>query len=248
MIAVTVAFVVYIAVAGLGNASELAGVVSALIAVAGLGLTVFGVASASHQNRTLDSKDSTINSIETTQGRTDRSESGRSGTKHEHSATHSKRRSVTRTETLRTEPKPSAAKTKTSVMKSAIGTPPWTVRGYGLIYSVINVTRSMSKWEGEEGKPSITVTADVTSTELSDDDFHSLEYTFSDQETGVELDMVPFASRGRENQALNQRSRLITVLWDGDPHTTTLTITLHDFYWPARKNLILKDVPVPPMR
>ena len=48
MTAAIVGFVVYIAVAGLNNASELAGVVSALIALAGLGLAAAGVAARKH--------------------------------------------------------------------------------------------------------------------------------------------------------------------------------------------------------
>jgi hypothetical protein len=231
MIAATVAFVVYIAVAGLGNASELAGVVSALIALAGLGLAAFGIASASHQNRILDSRDPTVNSAETTRRQTKRIESGRSGTKQENSVASSSRRSVTSTENPGAKPEPPHPEAEASVIKNAIGGPPWTVRGHGLIYSVIDVTRSMNRWESEEAKPSITVTADVTRTEPSD--YHSLEYSFSDQDSGIELDMVPFASRGRENPAPNQRSRLIMALWDVEPHITTLTITLHDFYWSA---------------
>jgi hypothetical protein len=192
-------------VAGLGKASELAGVVGALVALAGLGLAGYGLALG---------HDSTIDSIEPDglhQGITGLTKGGG----------------------------------RPVIVDAIAPSPPWTVRGHGLIYSVIKVTRTMSGWGGDE-KPSITVTADVTRTKPSD--YHRLQYRFSDEESGIELKRVPFEDKGSENPSLNQRSRLVTVLWDVDPPITRLTITLHDFFWPDGKDLILKGVPVPPMR
>jgi hypothetical protein len=45
---------------------------------------------------------------------------------------------------------------------------------------------------------------------------------------------------------LNQLTPVKKVLFDLNPPISTLTITLHDFTWPDGKDLILRDVPVPP--
>lgn len=245
VIAAAVAFVAYIAVAGLGQASELAAVVSALFALGGLALSVFG-------RRGVPVK-RPIGSIKTAQwtrqAANERSVTtdGRSVTNSQRrSETNSQKQSVTRTATPKVKAESSKVKTAPSIIGNAVGTPPWTIKGHGLIYKVISVKSTISKSGGEESRRSITVTAEVTRTELKD--FHSLEYGFSDQESGLELEEVPFESRGRESHVLNEPSKLITVLWDTDPPTTTLKIVLHDFYWSAKKNLILKDVPVLPVR
>lgn len=251
MIAATVAFVVDIAVAGLGQATELATVVSALFALGGLALAVFGLVSNGRQVPTIDLNIPPTDSIKTTQW-TRQTGNERSATKDGHSVTNrqrqsetnSQRQSETKTVPSAAKTQPSAAKTPASIIVEAVGTAPWTVKGHGLTFSVISVTRTMSRWEGEKSKRSITVTADVMRTKLSD--FHNLEYRFSNQENGFELEKVPFESQGRESPALNQRSRLIIVLWDTDPPTTTLRVILRDFYWSAKKNLILKEVPVLP--
>jgi hypothetical protein len=127
MIAATVAFVAYIAVAGLDKASELAGVVGALVALAGLGLALYG--------RSLgdDPKIDPIKWNKLDQGSTDLTKGGG----------------------------------RPVIVDAIAPSPPWTVRGHGLTYSVIKVTRTMSRWGGDE-KPSINVTADVTRTKPSD--------------------------------------------------------------------------------
>jgi hypothetical protein len=43
---------------------------------------------------------------------------------------------------------------------------------------------------------------------------------------------------------LNEKSRLITVVWDASPPSTRITITLHDFYWPDGQDLVLTNIPV----
>ena len=46
---------------------------------------------------------------------------------------------------------------------------------------------------------------------------------------------------------LNQCTRIDRVLFDVDPPDNSLTVTLHDFFWPKGRDLVLREVPVPPM-
>lgn len=201
MTAAIVAFVAYIAAAGLGKASELAGVVSALVAIAGLGLAVYGVMSAPTRPKL--------------------------------------HHGVKIVPPL--QPDPPKPKAKPVIRTVTNQTPPWTVLGFGIIYSIKEVTRTTSEWNGEE-KPSITITADLTRTEPKN--YSSLEVRFTDEESERVLEEVPFASSGDRNPRPDQPSRLVTVLFDNSPPTKSLTVTVHDFFWSDRKHLILENVPV----
>jgi hypothetical protein len=95
--------------------------------------------------------------------------------------------------------------------------------------------------ENFQPEPSITITGFVTITEA--DRFSAMEFYFHDQGGNV-LDGVPFEGSGSGNPPLNQRSKLVSVIRDADPQASFLTITIHDFYWPAGRDLILADIPV----
>jgi hypothetical protein len=100
-----------------------------------------------------------------------------------------------------------------------------------------------STWMGQT-RPSITVTAYITRTDAST--FSHIEYRISDEASGAALEEVPFGGgSGDGDPPLNQRSRLVTVLWDTEPRTAHLTVTLHDFYWPDGKDVVLRGVRVP---
>lgn len=119
MAASVAAFVAYIAVAGLGKANELAGVVSALVALAGLGLAVGGLAWG-------------------------RRETGK------------------------------------PIVKAVAGSPPWTIKGHGITYKVLNVTRGTRARQGRSRRI-IVITAYVTRTQSSG--ISKLEYEFHDEES-----------------------------------------------------------------
>ncbi len=202
--AAVVAFVAYIAVAGLNRASELAGVVSALVAIAGLGLAVYGAVSGP-TGRSLPPWVKTVPPLPPD------------------------------------PPKPKKEPVRQTVRS---GTPPWTVSGFGISYSVTGATRTTSEWQGTT-RPSITITADLIRTRSKD--YFSLEFGFSDKESGRALEEVPGTSSGDRKPRPNQRSSLVTVLFDISPPTRSLTITVHDFFWSDRKYLSLEGVPVSPM-
>ncbi|MFJ4525570.1 hypothetical protein ACIP4Y_32240 [Streptomyces sp. NPDC088810] len=124
----------------------------------------------------------------------------------------------------------------------AEGDPPWTVEGHGVRFEVVSTTRASSNWMGET-RTSIRVVSYVTRTRGAD--FKAMSYRFSDQATGTALESVPFQGGGDGDPPPHQRSRLESVVWDVSPRTTRLTITLHDFYWPDARNLVLRDVRVP---
>jgi hypothetical protein len=126
------------------------------------------------------------------------------------------------------------------ITQQAIGPPPWTVEGYGYRYTVESVVRTSHR-EHFQPKPSITITGFVTITEANQ--FSAMEFSFHDQ-GGNALDGVPFEGSGSGNPPLNQRAKLVSVIWDADPQASFLTITIHDFYWPAGRDLILADIPV----
>ncbi len=139
-------------------------------------------------------------------------------------------------------PLPSFMHEAEQVARDAQGSPPWTIEGYGWRYTVESVIRTNSEWQFKR-RPSITVTAYVTRTVRND--FSKMEYLVSDQVSGAALDGVPFEGGGNGDPPLNQRSKLVHVVWDTDPPTTHVTIVLHDFYWPDGQDLILRNVPVP---
>jgi hypothetical protein len=58
------------------------------------------------------------------------------------------------------------------------------------------------------------------------------------------LEKVPFQGSGNGNPPLNLRAKLVLVVWEADPRAQLLTITVHDFFWPAERNLTL-SVPAP---
>ncbi|HEY6422599.1 MAG TPA: hypothetical protein VIY28_04985 [Pseudonocardiaceae bacterium] len=143
-------------------------------------------------------------------------------------------------------PAPPCPKQVVSSVDSAhevTGSPPWTVEGYGIRYTVVSVTRTTSQWAGTT-KPSITVISCVT--RLQPADPHSMSYRFSDAASSSALDSVPLQGGGDGDPPLNQTSRLTSVVWDVAPSATHLTITLHDFFWPDSQNLTIQNVPVSP--
>jgi hypothetical protein len=114
------------------------------------------------------------------------------------------------------------------------------VQGYGVGYSVLQVTRSANS--SGQAEPSITVIGCVIITGNSPG---GITYKFADQISGSELSEDPFQSKGDENPPQNDMSRLITVLSDDTPPATRLRITIHAFFWPSGENLVLTDIPVP---
>ncbi|MEU4549963.1 hypothetical protein [Nonomuraea dietziae] len=128
------------------------------------------------------------------------------------------------------------------IRKNASGPPPWTIHGYGWRFTVERTKRTVSRWMGET-KPSITITAYVTREERQ---FASrMIYRISDKASGSELEAVPFQGGGDGDPPLNQRSKLVFVVWDTSPRASRLTITLHDFHWPDGRDLVLGEVRVP---
>ena len=75
--------------------------------------------------------------------------------------------------------------------------------------------------------------------------YASMEYRFSDHASGLVLDGVPFQGAGDGNPPINERSKLISVVWDTNPRANSIDITLHDFYWPGDRDLVLRGVHVP---
>ncbi|WP_067459998.1 caspase family protein [Actinomadura macra] len=129
------------------------------------------------------------------------------------------------------------------VIVDATGKPPWKVEGYGFRYSVEKVTRTSSEWQFKR-KPSITITAYATRTRKGS--FARMEYRYGNQGSGAALDTVPFQGSGDDEPPLNQPSRLVAVVWDTDPRARHLVVTLHDFYWPGGRDLVLRNIPVGP--
>lgn len=127
------------------------------------------------------------------------------------------------------------------IIQQASGAAPWTVEGYGYRYSVESVIRT-SHDDKFQPRPSLTITGFVTQTQKSN--FSSMEFQIHDQDGNL-LENVPFEGSGGGNPPLNQRAKLVIVSWDASPPSQLLTITIHDFYWPAERDLILRDVPVP---
>ncbi|MFE9450508.1 protein kinase [Streptomyces sp. NPDC006739] len=125
--------------------------------------------------------------------------------------------------------------------RQAPGRGPWKVSGYGWTYTVESVSRTTSEWVPDP-RPSLTITADLE--RGSADEFSHMTYRVSDPGSGTVLDADPLASSGDSEPPARQRSRLVQVFWDTDPRATHVTITLHDFYWPAGRDLVLKDIPV----
>lgn len=125
----------------------------------------------------------------------------------------------------------------------AQGNPPWTVEGFGWRYSVVSVARTRSEWQLKT-RPSLTITAEVLRTQ-STSSFAHMQYRVSDQGSGILLEEASFSSGGDGDPPTNLLSRLVHVVWDTEPQAKTLTIVLHDFYWPDGRDLILRNVPVP---
>ncbi|MFF3441228.1 hypothetical protein [Streptosporangium sp. NPDC002721] len=128
------------------------------------------------------------------------------------------------------------------IRKNASGPPPWTVHGHGWRFTVERTRRTVSRWMGRT-RPSITITAYVTREERR---FASLMiYRISDKESGSELEAVPFQGGGDGDPPLDQRSKIVFVVWDTSPRASRLTVTLHDFHWPDGRDLVLGEVRVP---
>lgn len=124
----------------------------------------------------------------------------------------------------------------------AVGSPPWTVEGHGWRYTVESVSRSKHSWMSGT-KPTLTITAYIERVENTGN-FASMEYRINADDGSV-LDGVPFQGGGDGTPPLHQRSKLVHVVWDSQPSARQLTITLHDFYWPTGRDLILRAILVP---
>ena len=130
-----------------------------------------------------------------------------------------------------------------AISASATGPAPWVVEGHGVRFEVASTRRTSSKWMGAT-KPSITITAYVTRTAKAD--YKSMSYRISDQSSDAALESVPFGgATGDGDPPFGQRSKLVFVVWDSPGRAGRLTFTLHDFYWPDGRDLILSDVRVP---
>jgi hypothetical protein len=126
------------------------------------------------------------------------------------------------------------------IIQDATGPGPWTVEGYGYRYTIEKVVRT-SHDDQFTPRGSLTLTGYVTVTAKSR--FVHKEYQFRDQADNL-LEGVPFQGEGTGDPPLNQRTKLVSVIWDAKPRASRLTVTIHDFYWPAGRDLILRGVPV----
>lgn len=139
---------------------------------------------------------------------------------------------------------PSAEQSAESSSKQKVvyasGPPPWTVSGFGWTYTVKSVARGTNEWQLKT-RPSLTVTAYVERSDESD--FFSLEYAITDQDDTILEDVPLQGSPPGEDPPAHQRRSLRHVVWDADPRTTHLTVTVTEFH--SQHVLVLKDVPVP---
>lgn len=117
-----------------------------------------------------------------------------------------------------------------------------TVEEHGWRYIVESVKRTKHARMGVT-KPTLTITAYIERVENTGN-FAAMEYRIS-ADGGSVLDGVPFQGDGDGTPPLRQRSKLVHVVWDSQPAARELTITLHDFYWPTDRDLILRAIPVP---
>lgn len=125
------------------------------------------------------------------------------------------------------------------VVQDATGQPPWVVEGHGYRFSLEKVAHGQGSWQSGT-KPALIITGYVTRTAASN---HSnMGFQVRDQ-TGTLLEKVPFRGSGDGNPPLNQPSKLELVVWNNS--SSQLTITIHDFFWPDGRDLILRNVPVP---
>ncbi|MGH3887374.1 MAG: hypothetical protein ACRDSZ_12550 [Pseudonocardiaceae bacterium] len=125
------------------------------------------------------------------------------------------------------------------IIQEVSGPPPWTVEGYGYRYSVESITRTSHRKKFQP-QPSLTITGFVTQTEVSR--FSSKEFQIHDHDGNL-LDYAPFEGNGNGGPPLNQRAKLVIVVWDANPSAQLLTITIHDFCWPAERDLVRQIVP-----
>ena len=127
------------------------------------------------------------------------------------------------------------------IVQEATGPGPWTVEGYGYQYTVEGVARTSHEGQNFKPRDSITITGYVTVTKGSQ--FARKQYQFRDQADNL-LEDVPFEGAGTGDPPVNQRTKLVSVVWDAGPRASRLTITIHDFYWSAGQDLILRGIPV----
>jgi hypothetical protein len=127
------------------------------------------------------------------------------------------------------------------IIQQVSGPAPWTIEGYGYRYSVEGIRRTLHKGKAFQPRPSLTITGSVT--RIQESRFTDMRFQIYDQ-GGNLLEAVPFEGSGTGNPPLNQRSKLVIVVWDSNPKATSLTIIIDDFYWPAERDLILRDVPI----
>ncbi|MEU4515384.1 caspase family protein [Nonomuraea wenchangensis] len=121
------------------------------------------------------------------------------------------------------------------------GEPIRTAKGDGFTYELIRAIRTNSKW-GHEVRPSITVIGYATRTTKSK--YASMNYRFSNADNGAALEGVPFQGGGDGDPPVRQRSLLVSVVWDTQPRAKHITITMHDFFWPGDRDLVIRKVPV----
>jgi hypothetical protein len=125
------------------------------------------------------------------------------------------------------------------VVEDATGEPPWVVEGHGYRFALEKVAHDQGTWQFRT-KPALVVTGTVIRSKASD---HSdVKFEIRDQ-AGMLLESVPFRGSGNGNPPLNQPGKVELVVWNNS--STLLTITIHDFFWPDGRDLILRNVPVP---
>ncbi len=144
-----------------------------------------------------------------------------------------------------TEAVPQPTQAESHIIRQVSGPPPWTVEGFGYSYSVESVARTSH--EGFQRReyqrwPSLTITGFVTRTQS--DNFYPMEFKIHDQNDNL-LEGAAGQGRGQGEPPPNRREKLVLVVWDADPGSRSLTITVHAFRWPDDRNLTLRDVPVP---
>lgn len=129
---------------------------------------------------------------------------------------------------------------KGQIIQDATGPGPWTVEGYGYRYTVEKAARTRHEGQGFKQRDSLTITGYVTVTRGSD--FAHKDVQVRDQADNL-LEALMGQGEGTGDPPVNQRTKLVTVVWDAAPRATTLTLTVHDFYWSAGQDLILRGIP-----
>ncbi|MGW0631139.1 caspase family protein [Streptomyces sp. NPDC002758] len=128
------------------------------------------------------------------------------------------------------------------IIETASGKAPWTVRGYGLRFTVTGISRTVGPFGPNEGKPCLKIEATIERYESAD--YTGPELKVFDQ-AGNLLDFDEFSSSGDLDPSLHVKSRVVRVVVETEAHPSSLKLYIHDFYWKKGKDLVLSEVPVP---